>query len=1020
MIDYFFHTKNRSTGVQNRQAGRIIFAILFLFFSLDTLAQNDLPNPPSHFQTVPAGSFVVPMDTIYQSIVPAGQAPFNLKAYGLVNKFLQNGIPVKWAILSSKHRDDIDFTANAARYAPSFVAASNINFRGGPFIVPDTILPCGLSTRQIISSFGNNVAVYQLTNNTTVDVRYTLVHRPKIAVFNNGGNQLIHTKILDAAGIPNYDVMDAVNIGNLVHCYTFVSEPHADTNEISIPVVNAVKSFVANGGNFLAQCHAVNSYENKAFFHTTSGISIVNSVISHLYPNADLAFSQMHGPLQQNEGGSIHNWTLKAGSSWLPSAYKSVSHTGPDTVVAMGAHVIAPGAIGGNVFYLGGHDYSKGGKINTVADLSILARVNGLRLYLNGVFVPSRNSNGAWANAGPGSTIGCSQSVTLGCNLTGPPGSTFLWTPSTGLSCTTCPNPVAQPTSTTLYTVQVTNGCIATDTVRIVVVTPVAQFVNDTVCAGNSTTFASQSAGSIFWSWNFGDPSSGSANVSTLQNPAHLFTSAGSFTVRLIAGINPSCADTIIKTVVVNPLPVVTVNPVTICAGKTATLKATGAISYLWSNGSVSDSIIVSPVSSTLYTVRGTNARGCSDVVNSLVTVIPFLVPVTSNTNVSCFGGSDGTAAVVVGGGKPGYSYSWNSVPVQTNAQATGLRTGTYTVVIIDAGGCTITASATITEPPLLTATLAPTNVKCNNGSDGTIEAIVAGGTTNYNYSWNTNPIQRNVMATGLTKGTYTLVVTDAKGCTVTANATLTEPPGMILTTGTTNVKCYGGNDGAANVTVTGNTPPYTYSWNTTPVRTSAQLTGIQKGTYTVTVTDSIGCPANATVVITEPPAMVVDLGPDQKLCPESDIPAIFNAGPGYKFLWHPTGDTSQQIAVRVPGTYSVTVTNQIGCSTRVSANLREVCPPRLFISNSFTPNGDSINDHYNVYGAHFNNFHMFIFNRWGEIIFESKDRNIVWDGVYRKEPMPIGVYPWIITYTGDSEEYYGPFRLEGSVTVVR
>jgi gliding motility-associated-like protein len=185
------------------------------------------------------------------------------------------------------------------------------------------------------------------------------------------------------------------------------------------------------------------------------------------------------------------------------------------------------------------------------------------------------------------------------------------------------------------------------------------------------------------------------------------------------------------------------------------------------------------------------------------------------------------------------------------------------------------------------------------------------------------------------------------------------------------------------------------------------------------TINDPLCTPANDAMQIFIHPLPIVSLGPDQKLCPESDPPAIFNAGPGAKFLWS-TGDTTQTIAVSAAGNYSVRVTTAFGCSSPASANVTEVCPPRLFISNSFTPNGDVTNDNYNVYGAHFVNFHMFIFNRWGEIIFESKDRNTVWDGIYRGDPMPIGVYPWIITYTGDSEEYYGPYRLERSVTVVR
>ncbi|HTF81670.1 MAG TPA: gliding motility-associated C-terminal domain-containing protein, partial [Cytophagales bacterium] len=74
----------------------------------------------------------------------------------------------------------------------------------------------------------------------------------------------------------------------------------------------------------------------------------------------------------------------------------------------------------------------------------------------------------------------------------------------------------------------------------------------------------------------------------------------------------------------------------------------------------------------------------------------------------------------------------------------------------------------------------------------------------------------------------------------------------------------------------------------------------------------------------------------------------------------------------------------------------------------------------YTVYGVHIGKFHMLIFNRWGEIIFESNHMKDVWDGNYRNEPMPIGVYEWLITYEGDSEKYKGPYKMKGSVTVVR
>ncbi len=787
--------------------GISLYAVLLLFFTGKAYGQNDLPHPSSHLQSIPLGSFVVPMDTVYQAIVQAGQAPFNLKAYGLVNAFLQNGIPVKWAIRAGKNKDEVDFTGLAEQVAPQSASAAALDFRAGPFIVPDTLLPCGLSTRQIIQRYGNGVAVYRLTAPATADIRYTLIHRPKIAVFNNGGNQLIHTKILDAAGIGNYDVMDAVDIGNLINCYTFVSEPHADTNQISLTVINAVRSFVLNGGNFLAQCHAVNSYENRGLFQTTTGIAILNTPVDHLYPNADLAFSQMHGPLQENEGGSIQNWAPKPGSAWLPSMYPAVSHIEMDTVVATGAHLIAASAPGGNVFYLGGHDYSQG-KGGT--NLSTLARVNGLRLYLNGIFIPSKNSNGAWANAGPDLSKGCSDSVTLGCTLTGPPGSTFLWTPSEGLSCTTCPNPVAKPTATTQYVVEVTNGCVARDTVNVAVISHYqAQFAYTATCEGLPSTFTDQSLDSRSRFWNFGDPASGANNVSTLQSPTHIFSSAGTYSVTLISGIPPLCLDTTQQTVTIFPVPVPN------------------------------------------FTSTG---QGCAPV-------------------------------------KAGFH------------DASSVATGNLTGWTWDFG---------------------------DQGSKDDTSSL------------------QNPVHTYATTGTYDvqLTVTSDHGCT----AIYIKP---------NSIEVY--------------------------------------------------------------PSPFVQFGPDQKICPEQGNQTLsLDAGPGTSYLWKPSGDTTRSTTVSLPGLYTVTVTNQVGCSTTASVQVLEACPPRVYVPNSFTPNGDGKNDLYTVYGEHLANFHMFIFNRWGEIIFESQDRHVVWDGVYKGAPMPIGVYPWIITYTGDSEEYQESYRMEGSVTVVR
>lgn len=199
----------------------------------------------------------------------------------------------------------------------------------------------------------------------------------------------------------------------------------------------------------------------------------------------------------------------------------------------------------------------------------------------------------------------------------------------------------------------------------------------------------------------------------------------------------------------------------------------------------------------------------------------------------------------------------------------------------------------------------------------------------------------------------------------------------------------------------------------------TSQLLVTEQGSYTVKV--SLGtCSSSGASNVTVSPLPVPAL-PDQiKFCSETTSFVELDAGPGAIYLWQPTQETTQKILVTSTGGYSVLVTNEFNCSTADQVNVIQACPPRLFISNSFSPNKDGSNERYNVYGAHFTNFKMVIFNRWGEIIFESAHRSNVWDGTYRDMPIPIGVYPWIITYEGDSEEYKGPYKLEGSVTVVR
>ena len=192
--------------------------------------------------------------------------------------------------------------------------------------------------------------------------------------------------------------------------------------------------------------------------------------------------------------------------------------------------------------------------------------------------------------------------------------------------------------------------------------------------------------------------------------------------------------------------------------------------------------------------------------------------------------------AIPAGGTAP-YTYSWNTVPVQTTATAINLAAGTFTVTITDNHSCTLPVNVTITEPAaVLSLTTSKVDVDCFGNNTGTATATPAGGTAPYSYSWNTVPVQTTATATGLTAGTYTVTVTDDHGCVKSANVAVTQPAVLAVTTTQVNVSCNGGTNGTATANVTGGTAPYGYSWNTLPVQTGVTATGLAAGSYTVTI----------------------------------------------------------------------------------------------------------------------------------------------------------------------------------------
>lgn len=331
--------------------------ILFLLIGFSRLcAQPDLPNPPANLQTATAGSLVIPMDNVNQAI----GKPFNLKAYGLVNALLQNNIPVKWVIKSGKLKDGIDFSASAQRIYPTVVAPAMINFVASEFIIDSAYVNhsfygFGKTATQVITGFGGNVAVFSLTADVTVDVRYVLNQHPKIAVFNNGTFQSLQAEILDSAGIPDYVDISAGVFGGLAECYTFCSEGHWDSGNLNdTAITNRVRTFVNSGGNFFGQCVGVNTYEKYELFQSTRGTNYPNPPVTNAYYNNDMAFMQFMATVVSNESGVEQNWVRNAGSVWKPGFYFAISpNPKEDTIVAGAAHITGPLSPGGKCILSG-------------------------------------------------------------------------------------------------------------------------------------------------------------------------------------------------------------------------------------------------------------------------------------------------------------------------------------------------------------------------------------------------------------------------------------------------------------------------------------------------------------------------------------------------------------------------------------------------------------------------------------------------------------------------------------------
>ena len=357
---------------------------------------------------------------------------------------------------------------------------------------------------------------------------------------------------------------------------------------------------------------------------------------------------------------------------------------------------------------------------------------------------------------------------------------------------------------------------------------------------------------------------------------------------------------------------------------------------YLWSNAATTASI--TGVSAGTYSVTITDNNGCYDSTSATVTEPALLVAAAQlDSNITCNGLSDGGATSAASGGTQPYAYLWSNGA--TTASITGVTAGTYSVTISDGAGCYDSASVVITEPAALQAlSVVDSNITCNGLADGGATSAASGGTQPYAYLWSNSATTASI--TGVTAGTYTVTITDANGCTSTSSSTVTEPAALLVATVVdSNVTCNGLVDGGATGSASGGTMPYTYVWSNSA--TTASITGVVAGTYTVTITDASGCADTSSSTVLEPAVLTVTVNVDSnESCTgtaNGGLTAQVTGGTAaYNYVWSNAATTASNANLSA-GVYSVTITDAKGCTTTDfdTIKLEDVTAPTVVTQNT-------------------------------------------------------------------------------------
>jgi gliding motility-associated-like protein len=521
---------------------------------------------------------------------------------------------------------------------------------------------------------------------------------------------------------------------------------------------------------------------------------------------------------------------------------------------------------------------------------------------------------------------------------------------------------------------------------------------------------------------------------------------AGRATLSLNSTGNGSCNPAVATTtLIISPLPLANAGADQhICRGTGAiiTAQAVPNVTYSWSTiapPSVISSAQFTPVTAgkdTSFVLTVTDNKGCfsKDTVRILMVDPPsFNMPahVCLNDTLKITAGISGASSLGV------YQWFRNNVLIANQNDSTlrvtqaGAFKATYSL-----GSCSFSGSTNVTAPSVLVTSRK--QVVCA-GNQIILSTLAIPNTPGTVYNWDSagvsigvgNPLTR-IASPGT--NVYHVSVTDALGCSGydSIKVIAIPKPQLSLKDSTT---CSGGvitlSARPSNIiNVDSLLPAYQWFKDGVLQPTSNDTLKVSASGVYVAVINLGGCSQSDTANIHMNPV------PDRispavlRFCSETDSLKLNAGNPGSTYVWATTPpQTSQIISVKAPGVYHVTITNAANCSLNDSIIAQDICPPRVFVPSGFFPmenpgdaditSGRGKDAFFTVFGKFVTKYDLTIFNRWGEIIYHTTNFRDTWDGFYRGELMPVGVYAWTILYEG-AEEFKGPYRLSGKLTLIR